>query len=117
MKRGEIWWVKFDFSIAGEIQKTRPAIIISNAFFNNIYNMVQVIPLTSNITKCYPCEAYVLVGDAKSKAMADQIMTISKERLGIKIGQISSKNMKEVERAIKVQLFQDLYVRRLDKII
>jgi len=105
MKRNEIWWVDFDFSIAGEIQKTRPAIIISNDFFNNMYNRVQVIPLTSNITKCYPCEAYVLIGDTKSKAMADQIMTVSKERLGKRIGQISSKDMLAVERAIKVQLF------------
>lgn len=27
MKRGEVWWVDFDPSIGGEIQKKRPAII------------------------------------------------------------------------------------------
>jgi mRNA interferase MazF len=30
MKRGEVWWVNFDPSIGGEIQKQRPAIIVSN---------------------------------------------------------------------------------------
>ncbi|AFC72845.1 PemK-like growth inhibitor [Rickettsia rhipicephali str. 3-7-female6-CWPP] len=36
---------------------------------------MQVIPLTSNIDKCYPCEAYVMIGSKKGKAMTGQIMT------------------------------------------
>ncbi|MBZ5621889.1 MAG: type II toxin-antitoxin system PemK/MazF family toxin [Acidobacteriia bacterium] len=30
MLRGEVWWVNFDPSLGGEIQKTRPAVIVSN---------------------------------------------------------------------------------------
>ena len=30
MKRGSVWWVAFDPSVGSEIQKTRPAIIVSN---------------------------------------------------------------------------------------
>ena len=29
-QRGEVWWVAFDPSVGGEIQKTRPAVIVSN---------------------------------------------------------------------------------------
>ena len=28
MKRGEVWWVNFEPSIGGEIQKRRPAVIV-----------------------------------------------------------------------------------------
>jgi len=104
VKRKEIWWVNFDPSIAGEIQKTRPAVIVSNDFSNAISNRVQVVPLTSNVEKCYPCEAYISNNNKKSKAMADQIMTISKNRLKTKIAVITDRDMRAVEMAIKVQL-------------
>ena len=104
VKRGEVWWIDFEHSVGGEVQKTRPVIIISNDYANEYSNRVQVIPLTSKIEKCYPCETYVLVGDQKNKAMADQIMTVSKNRLKSKITIISDKDMRSIERVIKVQL-------------
>ena len=30
MRRGEVWWGAFDPSVGSEIQKTRPAVIVSN---------------------------------------------------------------------------------------
>lgn len=104
VKRGEVWWVDFNPSIGGEIQKTRPAVIVSNDFANEISNRVQVIPLTSNIDKCYPCETYVLFNGKRSKAMADQIMTVSKQRLKSKIGAVLDSEMQLVERVLKIQL-------------
>lgn len=104
MLRGEVWWVDFNPSIAGETQKVRPAIIISTDAANKVMNRVQVIPVTSNTTKCYPCEAYVEINGKISKAMADQIATVSKLRLKTRIAMVSSKNIEDLERAIKVQL-------------
>ena len=96
MKRGEVWWVNFDPSVGGEIQKQRPAVIISNEMSNKFLNRVQVIPLTSKIERLYPSEAYVLLNGKQHKAMADQMTTVSKVRLSNNIGRLSNADVQKV---------------------
>ncbi len=104
MNRGEVWWVHFGSAQGGEIQKQRPAIIVSNDIANKHLNRVQVVPLTSQTQKLYPSEAYVTVKRKKHKAMADQLTTAAKRRLQNKIGRLDPEDLDAVERAIKVQL-------------
>src|SRR5579863_5134759 len=58
-RRGEVWWVAFDPSVGGEIQKTRPAVILSNNAANAALNRLIVVPITSQANKVYPSEARI----------------------------------------------------------
>ena len=104
MLRGEVWWVDFDPAVGGEIQKTRPAVIVSNDAANRYLNRVVVVPMTSNTSRVYQGEALVTVDGIPNKAMADQIMTADKSRLNKCTATLSKADMQAVERAIKVQL-------------
>ncbi|HUE74932.1 MAG TPA: type II toxin-antitoxin system PemK/MazF family toxin [Pirellulaceae bacterium] len=104
MKRGEVWWVTFQPAIGGEVRKDRPAVIVSNDSANKHLNRIQVVPLTSNVDRIFPCEARVTVRGKPHKAMADQLATVSKQRLDNRIGRLSAADMRAVEQAIKVQL-------------
>ncbi|MGD2041648.1 MAG: type II toxin-antitoxin system PemK/MazF family toxin [Anaerolineae bacterium] len=104
MKRGEVWWVSFDPAVGGEIRKQRPAVIVSNDAANKYLNRVQVVPLTSQISKVYPSEALVMFAGKQGKAMADQLTTVSKLRLVNRGGELSASEVSRVERAIKIQL-------------
>ncbi|RIK37427.1 MAG: type II toxin-antitoxin system PemK/MazF family toxin [Chloroflexi bacterium] len=104
MRRGDVWWVNFDPSVGGEIQKQRPAVIVSNDAANKYLNRVQVVPLTSKLGRVYPSEAVVEFAGKQGKALADQLATVSKQRLIQHAGRVSNEEMQQIEQAICLQL-------------
>jgi mRNA interferase MazF len=103
-RRGEVWWVAFDPSLGGEIQKTRPALVVSNDGANMALNRLIVVPLTSQIAKVYVGQAMVTLNGEPRKAMADQLTTVSRQRLRSRLGAISTSDISAVERAILLHL-------------
>ena len=104
MKRGSVYWLAFDPSVGGEIQKTRPAVIVSNDAANAALNRVIVVPISSQTARLYPGEALIQLEGQQRKAMADQLTTASKLRIKKMIGTVSPEDMSRIERAILLQL-------------
>lgn len=104
IERGDVYWLNFEPSMGGEIKKVRPAIVLSNNAANTHLNRVQVVPITSNIDRLYPGEAFITLNAEKRKAMGDQLTTASKQRIGRRIGALSAEDLGRVEDAILLQL-------------
>lgn len=104
MRRGDIWWVAAGPATGGEVRKKRPAVIVSNDGANKHLNRVQIVPLTRNVDRLYPSEAYVTLRRKRNKAMTDQVMTVAKQRLINKAGSVKPDEMRRIERALRIQL-------------
>jgi len=59
---------------------------------------------TSRVDKIYPSETIIKIAGQTSKAMADQLTTVSEERFIEKIGFITNDEMNDIEVVIKLQL-------------
>lgn len=103
-RRGDVWLVVFDPSVGGEVQKTRPAVVLSNDTANALLNRVQVVPISSQVARLYPSEAYVTLDGARRKAMADQLTTASKRRLHRRLGALGKDDLDAVGRVVRLQL-------------
>ena len=79
MKRLEVWLVNLDPTIGSEIQKTRPAVIVSPDELNAHLNTVVVVPLTSGGS--YAFRVATKVQGKSGSAAIDQIRTVDKHRL------------------------------------
>jgi len=107
-KRGEIYLVNLDPTLGAEINKTRPALIISNDVNNQFSDTVTVIPITSYVEKVYPFEVLLPAVEnglsKNSKAKCNQIRTIDKQRLIRSLGKLRPEIIEAVEEATKIHL-------------
>ena len=109
MKRGEIYYATLDPSMGSETVKRRPVLIVSNDISNRSATTVIIVPITSNVTKVYPFEVLLQPSDSglpkPSKVRAQQIRTISKQRISGKvIGSLKEPLIQLVDAAIKLYL-------------
>lgn len=109
IKRGEVWLANLDPTVGGEIQKTRPVVVVSNDTNNQYNSVVTVLPITSNVERVFTFEVYIPKAMANlpkdSKAKADQIRTLDKSRLVKRLGTLPQSIVVLVDAAIKRHLF------------
>ncbi len=107
-KRGEIWRVNLDPTIAGKIKKTRPAVIIFNDHNNRHASTVTLLPITDKGHEVFPFE----VGLSKdtpglnkdSKIKCQQIRMVDKVGLLKLLGHIDGISLSSIEDAVRLHL-------------
>ena len=113
MRRGEIWWVDWSPGRGSEQRGLRPALVVQTdaANLNPKYPNTIVVAIS---TKGKPVPFHVLVEPSdqnglkkRSYAKAEQVLTISKERLIEYIGTVDPEVMDKVEEAVKMVLDLD----------
>lgn len=100
MKRYEIRWASLDPSQGSEMAKTRPVVIVSLDELNALLQTVVVCPLTTQLHPAWRCRLPARCGQQASEIAVDQIRTISKSRLGDRIGKLSDNQAAALRRLI-----------------
>ncbi|MFW5832436.1 MAG: type II toxin-antitoxin system PemK/MazF family toxin [Prolixibacteraceae bacterium] len=103
MKQGEIWLINLDPTIGAEIQKTRPAIIVSDNALGKLPLKI-IVPVTDWKDKysiapwMIKIEVSNVTGLLKdSGADCFQVRSVSHKRFVKKIGKITGKNLNDIK--------------------
>lgn len=113
MRRGDIHLIDFEPSRGSEVDTQRPAVIVSNDGSNSIVSrlrrgLITVVPLTSNVARVYPFQVLLPSArtglDRDSKAHAEQVRSVSVERMGERIGLVPYALLDELDEALRIHL-------------
>ncbi len=113
MQRGEIRLVDLGRTLPGEAAERRPAVIVSNDGANSTAarlgrGVVTVAPVTSNVSRVHPFQVLLSAEqsglDRDSKVQAEQVRSISVERVMGVIGSVPAPLMLNVDEALRLHL-------------
>ncbi len=90
ISRGDVYWVNLDPVVGSEIQKTRPALVVSPNDLNQALPRVIIAPLTS-AGRPLGCRPEVTFQGKSARILLDQLRCVDKIRLGKKMGKIDVK--------------------------
>lgn len=113
MLRGEIRLVDLDPALPGEAAKSRPAVIVSNDGANTRAarlgrGIITVVPATSNVDRIYPFQVLLPEDETglplSSKAQAEQVRSVSVDRVGEQVGSTPPVLMLKIDEALRLHL-------------
>ncbi|HZF13462.1 MAG TPA: type II toxin-antitoxin system PemK/MazF family toxin [Thermoanaerobaculia bacterium] len=109
MERGDVFLVNLDPVVGSEVGKTRPAVVVQNDLANRSSPTVTVIPISSHLERLFPFQVRIPAGEGglkrESKALCEQIRTLSRERLVERLGRLSTERLLEIRTALDRHLW------------
>jgi len=100
VKRYEIRWADLDPVQGAEMTRTRPAVIVSLDALNQRLQTITICPLTSRLHPAWRTRLGCRVGGQSAEIAVDQIRTVTKGRLGRKLGALSNEEAGALRRLI-----------------
>jgi len=100
MTRYEIRWASLDPVRGSEMPKSRPVVIVSLDELNQRLQTITVCPLTTSLHPHWRSRLSVRVGRKDAEIAVDQIRTISKLRLGRRLGTLTENQATALRRLI-----------------
>jgi mRNA interferase MazF len=113
MRRGDIVAVDLEPVRGSEADKRGPAVVVSNDTANATATrlgrgVVTVVPLTSNVKRIHDFQVPLPAAETglrrDSKAQAEQVRSITVERVGDRIGVVPQGRMDEIDEALRIHL-------------
>jgi mRNA interferase MazF len=86
--RDEVYWVNLDPTVGTEIQKTRPALVVSPDDMNAALPHVLIAPITSK-GQALGCRPEVTFKGKSARILLDQLRSVDKSRLTARMGSIA----------------------------
>ena len=104
INRYDIFFADLNPTLGSEVKKVRPVVIISQDEMNKYLDTVVVCPLTSKLHPQWRTRLQIKCANTQAEIAADQIRTISKQRLKRRIDKLS-----KIKAAQLRKLITDMY--------
>lgn len=113
MRRGEIRMVDLEPTRGAEADKRRPCVVVSNDGANRVAErlgrgVVTIVPVTTNVENIYPFQVGLSARETglpqDSKAQAEQVRSVSFERVGNAVGILPASLMAPLDEALRLHL-------------
>jgi mRNA interferase MazF len=113
MQRGDVRLIDLEPTRGSEANKRRPGVIVSNDRASATADrlgrgVITVIPVTSNIARVFPFQVLLRANvtglRVDSKAQAEQVRSVTVERIGPVLGRLPAQIMAEVDEALRLHL-------------
>ena len=104
IKRGQIYYVARGYATGSEMRAGRPGIIVSNDAANAHSPVVEVVYTTTQPKADLPTHVTIRSLERESTALCEQISSVSIDRLGRRVGEVTAEEMQSLEIAMLISL-------------
>ncbi|MDR1670292.1 MAG: type II toxin-antitoxin system PemK/MazF family toxin [Spiroplasmataceae bacterium] len=120
-RRGEVYRVEIidaqGYEQKGNEDDDRLAVVVSNDQQNAKKNVIVIVPLTSKVKKIYPFQVATFFQGKHGRAKCEQVRAITIERFYERLGELTEKEMNEIEEKLVFVLHLEGLIKRKAQLI